>query len=171
MSTIPPKDESFAAPAGHIDSASDCVCSGRLISNASSEEGRLVITSRSSIVIGQPVPILAYLSLQKAIQKVLRLSSRSRVPALPFARKSRSLFLFVIGLALAFLIFGTDLRGIEHTKGRLRNPLCAHGGPNSWCVVCASDPVSMGVMRDTNSCLTFPCGCPRARNAWRVYGA
>src|SRR4051794_8007300 len=35
------------------------------------------LTSLSSIVIGHPVPILAYRSSQKAIQNVLRLSSRS----------------------------------------------------------------------------------------------
>lgn len=77
MSTILPKGESFVAPDGLIASWSVCVCSGRLISKASSEAGRFVMISFSSTVIGQPVPMLEYLSSQKAIQKVLRLSSRS----------------------------------------------------------------------------------------------
>lgn len=77
MSTIPPYEESLPAPSGLVQSFNDWVCSGRLILKASSEEGRLVIMSRSSIVMGQPVPMLAYRSWQKAIQKVRRRSSRS----------------------------------------------------------------------------------------------
>lgn len=77
IKTTPPKAESLDAPAGLIDSASDNVRSGLLISKASSEAGRSVRMSFSSIVIGQPVPILAYRSSQNAIQKVLLLSSRS----------------------------------------------------------------------------------------------
>lgn len=57
--TTAPNDDSFAAPEGLIDSASVCMCSGRLRSKASSEAGSLVMTSRSSMVMGQPVPMLA----------------------------------------------------------------------------------------------------------------
>lgn len=72
-----PNEESLPAPAGVIDSGSVSVVSGRLISNASSEQGRFDMMSFSSTAIGQPVPILAYRSWQNAIQNVRRLSSRS----------------------------------------------------------------------------------------------
>lgn len=77
MSTMPPNEDNLLAPPGVMQSCSDCVCSGLLISNASSEDGKLVIMSFSSIVMGQPVPMLAYRSSQNAIQKVRLLSSRS----------------------------------------------------------------------------------------------
>src|SRR4051812_40627662 len=56
INTTPPKGESLDAPEEVIASASDCVFSGLLISKASSDEGRAVIMSLSSTVIGQPVP-------------------------------------------------------------------------------------------------------------------
>lgn len=75
--TIPPKGDSLPAPAGVMASERVWVVSGRLISKASSDAGKLVRISFSSIVIGHPVPILAYRSWQKAIQKVRLLSSLS----------------------------------------------------------------------------------------------
>lgn len=57
--TTPPKDDSLPTPDGPVHSISVGVCSGRLISKASSDDGIFVMMSLSSIVIGQPVPMLA----------------------------------------------------------------------------------------------------------------
>ena len=77
MSTTLPNGDSLPAPAGVMASSSVDVCSVRLSSNASSEAGRFVEMSFSSIIRGQPVPMLAKRSRQKAIQNVLLRSSLS----------------------------------------------------------------------------------------------
>lgn len=77
IKTMPPIVEILPAPDGVMDSRRVCVSSGLLISKASSDEGMLVITSFSSIVMGHPVPMLAYLSSVKAIQNVRLRSSLS----------------------------------------------------------------------------------------------
>lgn len=59
MRTMPPKDDSLPAPDGFVDSSKVNVCSGRLMSKASSDDGMLVLMSLSSMVMGQPVPMLA----------------------------------------------------------------------------------------------------------------
>lgn len=59
IKTTPPYADKPEAPDGLKASASVCVCSGLLFSNASSDAGRLVRISFSSTVIGHPVPILA----------------------------------------------------------------------------------------------------------------